>query len=409
MPKQVPRSFTLRPSKGDDTVAIQEAVNKLGTRGGDITFYPGTYTVSAPIKLPSGNTNWMSLRGRGAKVKLNMTPPRFFVWNRTAEHMTFKKFLFEGFSVDAQGKHPATGQDTTWSVFGFDMATGGTSCYGAGYLNIEEVTVKDITLKNVPTQNTANPSDSFNAIDLHFGVAHWGNETVSHHIRDILCDNVKLLGGTRGININGYGPKNCNISLDQIIIRNCYHDALCSDNMYYFGWGTNYHLGQWGHLGHFELTDSYGAHSSDCGVEIDQSSSGFVRNCVIENSNTCEYFITNFSTPLTGRGVYLFENCIARVTKPAENDNMRFGYFGGGNQLGYQGALTIKNSRYETTNTGWVEAVTIPSGTTPYDSVTIDGLTIVAPNVSNPTQMLALRGPIGAKSVSGVTINGKPL
>ena len=76
-------SYAVVPSGGNDTAAIQSAVNACGTRGGTVTFAPGVYTVTSSIKLPPGNTAPLTLSGYGAKIVLDgatgssssMTPP----------------------------------------------------------------------------------------------------------------------------------------------------------------------------------------------------------------------------------------------------------------------------------------------------------------------------------------------
>jgi len=400
MTKRRPRAYTLFPSGGDDTAAIQGAVNARAG-GGYIRFYPGRYK-SHYIKLPPGNTELLQLIGGGVIIEALDDVPRLFVWNRTAPHQTFTNYDFVGLTVDAMGKHPASG---TWSVFGFD-ATYGNFVNDASYMNIEGVTVNGCKVINVPTCNPVG-NDGFNAIDIHIGVAHWGDESVANYISDILVDGCRLEGGERGVNINGYGyvPRDCNIDLDNIVVRNCWHDTML--DAAYFGSSTNYHIGQSGRLGYFELTDCYGAHSSDCGVEIDQPSSGIVRNVTIENAYTVGFYWTHFNNALTGPGSILFDNTAARVTSEAGGG--RYGYAVGWEGVD-NGALTIRNGRYETGASGWKEAVTVASNVLHTDAVTIDGLNIVAPKVSNPNmEMVALRGPIGVKSVRGVVVNGKAL
>jgi hypothetical protein len=397
MSKRTPRQFTLRPSGGDDTSAIQAALSGSG----DVSFYPGRYR-SHYVKVPPIGTRTRIIDGHGAVIELLDVAPRMFAWHRTAPHQTFGNITFERLTVDAMGKHPVSG---TWSVFGFD-ATYGNFVNDASYMNIEGVSVHDCGVINVPTCNPVG-NDGFNAIDIHIGVAHWGDETIVNHIKDILVDGCRMEGGERGVNINGYGyvPRDCNIDLDNIVVRNCWHDTMLDAQ--FFGSSTNYHIGQSGRLGYFELTDSYGAHSSDCGVEIDQPSIGIVRNVVIENAYTVGFYWTHFNDPLSVPGSVLFDNTAAKVTSEAGGD--RYGYAVGWEGVD-NGALTIRNGRYETSAGGWKEAVTVASNVLHTDAVTIDGLGIVAPRVSNPNmEMVALRGPIGSKSVRGVVVNGRAM
>jgi hypothetical protein len=65
-------AIIVSPSGGDDTAAIQAAINSLGPRGGDVIFTPGDYIVSDVINVGNGfgatpSTRWgIRLRGEGA-------------------------------------------------------------------------------------------------------------------------------------------------------------------------------------------------------------------------------------------------------------------------------------------------------------------------------------------------------
>ncbi len=303
----------------DDTAAIQAAVNACGSGGGTVGFPSGTYVVSKPIRLPAGNREQLVLSGYGARIKLTATTPRFLVWNRTALHQTFRKFAVEGFTVDAGNQHPASG---SYSVLGFDMASGGI--YDSAYLNIEEVTVRDCTVKNVATSARS----AWNPCVINVYTTQWrGGEPAWNHITDVTVENCRLEGGSRGVNITANGPYPLSVSLDRIAIRDCWHDTGIDPVS--FSASTNYHIGQSGRVGTIELTNNYGARAFDCGIEIDQPAQGLIENCVVENSYYNEYYYTNFNRPLSGAGQTTFRNCTANVTRSV--------YGGTGFTIGWEG------------------------------------------------------------------------
>lgn len=385
-----------------DSAHIQEAVDAFGTGGGTVTL-SGTYTVDTPIKLPHSNTATVTISGSGeatTRIELTATTPRLFVWNRTAEHQTFRKFSFEGFTVDAGNRHPAT--DAHYSVFGFDMQAG-SGVYDPYYCNIENITLKDVTLLNVASSNP--DPDVYNSCAVNISTTQFAaNEPTADHITDIVIENVRAEGGMRGFQITGQGPSpGLNVWLDRISIRDCWHDTMVE--MLSGGDAGNYHIGMAGRLGKLEITNCYGNRGADIGIEIDQASDGLVQDCVIENVFYNAYYYTNFDQPLTGAGLTTYDRCIARSTIPTYGATG----FTVGNEGIDMGDIVMTDCVYDTILTGWRVAVRVPEDVDHLDSLTIDGLTIVAPNVSNPTQMLALRGLIGVKTTSGVVINGKAM
>lgn len=291
----------------DDTAAIQRAIDERGTGGGTVVFPPGVYVLSLPIRLPAGNTDTLRLYGYGATVKLTNAKPRFLVWGRTAQHQTFRRFSVEGFTVDAAGNHPARG---AYSVLGFDMYANGV-VYDPIMLNIEDVTVKDCHVVNVATS----PSSAWNPCVVNvFTTQSSGGQATWNHITDVLVQGCRLEGGSRGVNVTANGPYPLSCTLDRIRIRDCWHDTGIDPVA--FSASTNYHVGQSGKVGTIEVVNCYGARSFDCGVEIDQPSSGLVQGCTIENSYYNEFYYTNFNAPLVPPGMTVFRDCVARVTKP---------------------------------------------------------------------------------------------
>ncbi len=283
----------------DDTAGIQAAVNSCGNRGGSISFPAGTYMVSAPIKLPAGNTNVLTLAGVGATIKLTNTKPRFLAWNRTSAGQVFRNFVIRGFKVDAQGKHPASG---SYSVLGFDDANIG-GYHTPSSISIQNLTVKDCTVVNVATS----PRSVWNACGINVFMTGTGS------ITDVTIDGCRVEGGSRGINVWA-ADASSNVVLDRLLIQNSWHDTMV--NPVAFSASTNYHVGQFAKVGTITLRNNYGARAFDCGIEIDQPTQGLIENNVIENCYYNEYYYTNFKRPLSGSGQTIFRNNTANVTIP---------------------------------------------------------------------------------------------
>ena len=246
----------------DDTAALQRAVDSLGRRGGTVRLAAGTYTVNAPIRLPSGNSATMTLSGYGATVDLTASTPRFLVWDRTANYQTFRHFRVEGFAIDAGGRHPARG---SWSVLGFDMRAGGL--WDAAYLNVDDVTIKDCRIYNVATS----PTGAWNACDINVFTAQFhSHEAIWDHVDDVLVQGCTCAGGSRGISVWAGGPSGLSASLDRIIIRNCRHDTMTTFTA--ASSSSNFQIGQSGQVGSAEVVGCYGNRSGDVGVEVDNCS-----------------------------------------------------------------------------------------------------------------------------------------
>lgn len=387
-----------------DRAEIQAAVDALGTGGGTIVLAATTYTLDGPILLPAGNTAITTFSGYGTTLSLTATTPRAFVWNRTSTHLTFKKFTFEGITVNANGNHPASDQ---WSVFGFDAYYSGSYDYNGAYLNIEEVIVKDCTVTGVPTTNPVG-NNSYNAIDIHFASQHFETGGTENHITDILVQNCVCEGGERGVNINGYGPAPLNINIDRVYIRDCWHDTLLTPT--YFGSSTNYHIGQSAHVGTCEITNCYGNRSQDCGIEVDQSSNGLVKDCVMENSLTGMYYYTHFNSPLTGDGSITFEDCVAYCDLLGVDEGQGFSF--NADYVGYDlGNVDIINCIVtNNATTGWLRAVMVVN-IDHVDSFTVNGLYVSGTSTTGEplAEYIQTTGVFGELLLYDIIINGEVL
>jgi hypothetical protein len=390
-----PTGATIGPSGGDDTAAIQAAVNEKGTAGGTITFDPGAYTISTPIALPPGNSSMLTFSGYGATVSLNMETPRFFVWNKTTDHQTFRNFNFLGFVVDAGDNHPVSG---SWSVFGFDMKSGGY--YDSYYLNIENVTVTDVRVTGVVTS----PTSVWNPQGINFVVCQDApNEATWNHVDDILVQSCRVEGGSRGVSIWAGGPDNLSVTLDRIYIRDCWHDTLAT--MTASSASSNYHIGQQGRVGTAEVTGCYGNRSGDVGVEMDNTSEGLVENCTMDNAAWEGYFYTHFNVALRGAGSMTWRDCHVNVSTENAWGAGQYGYKVA--TMGYPiGTANLSNCDYNLTAQGPDHRALVVADGTDLVALNADGLTVTNTGPLPDDFMVYLEGRSGVMNVTNVTVNG---
>jgi hypothetical protein len=248
----------------------------------------------------------------------------------------------------------------------------GPSLYDAAYLNIEQITVKDCTVKNVATS----PTSAWNPAVINIYTTQWNPaESTWNHITDVLVAGVRLEGGSRGVNITANGPYPLSVTLDRIVIRDSWHDTGIDPVA--FSASTNYHVGQSGKVGSIEVTNSYGARAFDCGIEIDQPSNGLIAGNVIENSYYNEYYYTNFTTPLTGAGQTTFRDNTANVTTAIHG--------GTGLSIGWEGTAigTIHLDNFTTNlSAGTKVKVQVNSGVVFTDGLYMDGIKTTATRIT---------------------------
>ena len=130
----------------DDSAHIQAAIDAAGTSGGVVYFPAGkTYKLaSAPVLLPAGNTRTLTLSGYGATIELTTEVPRFTSFLCPTDNLTFKKFIIEGFEIDASNVVPV--HDSLQSLIGDARRIAGTGLDAVGewYHNLEDIIVRDI-------------------------------------------------------------------------------------------------------------------------------------------------------------------------------------------------------------------------------------------------------------------------
>lgn len=371
----------------DDSSAIQAAVDACGSGGGTVVFPSGTYAVSRPIKLPAGNTAPLVLSGYGATIRLQAEKPQFLIWNTRSSGLTFRHVAVQGFTVDAQGHHPASG---SWSVVGFDCTWGATAD-----TNIEDVTVRDVTTRNVPTMDNPQAYKAFN-INVYSGG--------SARIEDVLVQGCRLEGGTAGVSLWGAGATS-NVTMDRVFIRDCWHDTRLAFTR--GGPSENYHIGQYAHVGRAEVTGCAGYNSGDVGVEINNTTSCLVSDCTMADSFYEAYFYTNYARPLAvGADAMVWRNCRASLDHSGPQGFGFVAYWLNGIPLGDISILGCSYTLAGSASGLGHAALDTEDPSTRLRSLTVDGLSISDPLGIPLSSLVHPVVAAGTVSLRNVTVNG---
>jgi hypothetical protein len=373
----------------DDTRAIQAAVNACRAGGGTVRFPAGTYLVSKPIKLPAGNTAVLKLSGYGARIKLSHTTPRFLVWNtKGTTGLTFRHFLVQGFTVDAQGHHPASGE---WSVVGFDCTSGYTTA-----TNIDDVTVRDVRTVNVPTMDNPQSYKAFNINVYTSGTA---------HISDVLVQRCHLDGGTAGVSVWGAGATS-NVAIRRVSILDCWHDTGIQFTQ--GGDSENYHVGSYGHVGSASVVNCTGYNSGDVGVEMNNTSEGLVANCTINNPSWEAFYYTNYSAPLRGAGSLTWKNDVANVAVQNTAGTGQWGFAVAGAGLPI-GTVDLSDCSYNLTAQGPEHRALFVASSASMIALDVNGLTVTNATNLPDSSMVLVEPSRGVVTITNVTVNGTSL
>ena len=370
----------------DDTTACQNAINSLGTSGGTIVFPSGTYVISSPLKLPSGNNALMTLDGSASPtIKLTASMPKFLVWNKTAANQTFRKFKVIGFQLNGMNK---TGDYYNSAVIG-DTKDGWAT----------DINVEDVTVQN----NRLYGALEMKGINIYSGQG----DSTSNHITNINIIGNRLEGVNHGVTV--WATKESNgasqVWLDNIIIRDNWTDTTRN----IAGPISNYHVGQYGIVGRTEITGNYGANTGDNCVEINNSTYALVENNTFVSPLWWATYYANYSAPPATQTFITRNNktIVNRVTPKGGN----YGY-GIGNS-GYQmpnATFTYENNSYEITSavTGGDHRAFATHSVTA-KSLLINGLTVTHKTNLSSSFFVDVSGLSATKTIGNVTVNGVKL
>lgn len=284
-----------------------------------VVFPQGAYYLgksgAGGLKLPAGNTNWLTLSGYGATIRLSANVPRFLDFNRTADYQTFAYFRVEGFAVDGA------------NVAGMNHVVGFSFIDGAplARFNAESIVVRDVRAYNVLTDTTwPNPSSCREGV--YIATHQWdSNEPTTNTIRDIYIENVRIEGGNVGFSVGGvtYGtsgwshdPATTNITVDNVHVDRCWWDSGVRATKF---WASNGMIMGWGARGgSLYVNDCEMRGSGDNNYEINGWQQATVQGCVSEDS-IIGYFFQNCGWPLgdVGAQQIVFRDSVYRNTAAA--------------------------------------------------------------------------------------------
>jgi len=297
----------LAPSGGDDTAAIQRAVNACGTTGGTVTFAPGGYTISSSIELPPGNTAMLTLSGYGATIRL-IGAVGFLDFDRSADYESFRYFTVQGFAVNATQRKNVPG----CSLIGC-LSYGGSWYVYRG--NVEHIVLKDLSDYGAPSI-----AGSASCWGIALGSKqHDEREATRTYVRDIRIDNVKIEGGDTGVLVAGQlsgaatslhsPPFDANIVVDDIEISNV--DFRSGRVPPFSGWESNTGImvNQHGKGGRLYVRDCYLQGTGDDLLEINSMSSALVENVYATETYDLGFQLRNQGMTLDGTQLTTYRNC----------------------------------------------------------------------------------------------------
>lgn len=293
----------------DDGRAIQRATDACAAAGGGTVYFPpGTYYLSSTneITLPHGNTGWVVLSGYGATMRLSDECQVFVRFDATglASDLTWKKFVIEGFTVDASNSTAASSSRGT-------LIDTWDANHSSDFLdeNIEDVTVRDCTVVNLTGTAAANRWGV--GLLVHQSVE---NRATQNWVKRVDIDNVRIEGGYTGIAVAALHHISrvddaYNLYMEDITIEGCYHDTGSVPTA--TGGGSNFIIGNaaWGDR--WIIRDCIGKGSTDVGVEVDAGVNTLVENVDIWNAVN-PFYHTNYNTHAdfdVAKSRTVFSNC----------------------------------------------------------------------------------------------------
>jgi hypothetical protein len=289
--------YTVSPSGGNDTAAIQSAVDACGTQGGTVTFAPGTYTISSTIKLPAGNQSLLTLSGYGAKIAL-AGGRGFLQFRATADYQSFRHFAVKGFELDASRRSATPG----FCFIGADYSYSGLYVVRG---DVEDVTIRDCTMYGAPSLDAVNHGCVWIALGCKQAAM---REAKWNYVRHITIDNVTMEGGDDGILVYGdvvpdaippsdQWPADGRMVVDDVNISHVRFDSGKAPP-YTTRPGVAIMVGGWGRGGTLNVSDCYLKGSPDDLLEIDSMRVANITNVEMVESRGLATTIRLFGYPL---------------------------------------------------------------------------------------------------------------
>jgi hypothetical protein len=323
----------------DDSLHIRDAFQAAHDANGGTVFFPAgrTYYVATSWSMPTIRTNdWVgasptvqrsgtiTVSGYGATIKYANATTRF-CWlqslNTTvgaSQWSTQGNLVIEGFTIDNNYRQPS--------------ADCGTVFWMNAYYNVDNVTIRDVTMLDRVTHRTVyNQSASCCGI---FIKTNWTNRTQAHttYLTNITVDGCTVYGQTKPLAIlTDSSGGEAVIGTNPIIVDNILLKDSTFDSCHHFG--SNAMLGGHASGGTLTVTDCAFNDSSDDGLEIDAFDSVTISGCTF-HANRQSICHTWFSFPKSsGKPTWSIADChysgncnpywpITTVTEPGDRSPM---------------------------------------------------------------------------------------
>ena len=328
----------------NDADHIQCAVDACLSTGGSVYFPPGTYGVTTPVKLRTNTTQWVTLWGYGATIRLNGCQGFLRLYD-PVEQQTFRKYRIKGFSCDASARNNTVNDHGYYFLGGENVFS--NICVKR--CNIEDIEVRDVNIYGAPS----NPGSGATAISL--GVRQYDvTETTVNHVRRITIENVRISGGDAGIIVICQSPYNDDATpypkaystyIDDVTIGNIWFDSGLT-TPFPFKAVAAIQIGGASRGGSNNLIhDCYLRGAGDDLIEVDNMVACTVRDVEAHAAHNVGFLVCNFGYPLNasppgdvGTSQYDFVRC--HYYDDGEGRKRAFGYWMGWGAPQYAANLT---------------------------------------------------------------------
>jgi hypothetical protein len=290
-------------AKGDgvtnDAPAIQKAFNAADAANGGTVLLPSghTYLVASGWNMPAIKTNdWLGQNSPKVHRTGTITVSGYGATIKYAKNIGRVSWMQSGY--------PAS----VWTTFG-DLVIEGVTidnnfAESPGELgrilwlhdaNVENVTVRGVTMKNVSSRTAYNSPDSLCGVFIkeNFSTPNPGHRAFQRNIT-ITDSNISAQEKPIFIGSDGYGEKTYGYGDSPMVVDNIDIERVHTDNTGHIG--TGIHLGSYASGGKAKVIDSSATNSSDNLIEIDAFNDVTVQNVKLSKAQSGIGF-TWFSFP----------------------------------------------------------------------------------------------------------------
>ena len=291
----------------DDRPAMQNVVNYLALLQSSqpVTIYApsGTYymnsayanipsylldpTAKLGLPLPVNTSNYIKIRGDGIGrtiFKLSNNCVNLFWVNKQADYDVFRNYTFQDFSID---NNNSTGNS---HILIGTKPWASASYYTQTRMNIESITVNNVSIYNVPSISTLTTSKE----GVYFGGdTPASGEATQIHITDLNISNSSVSGGDGAF--QAYSNR-----WNTSFWTNCYYNNInfinCSHTIpgaRTSGTATSFYIGGSGFGDNFTIESCSSTGIGDDAIELGFMSNGIIRDCNFIDPNNEAIFISN--------------------------------------------------------------------------------------------------------------------